>query len=62
MTLSYRETKDLLLDLLWNAVENGNRAEGKPFNPTPEQYEMCCELIKRAKDKIEKYQRMYGLD
>lgn len=53
MTLSYRETKDLLLDLLWNAVENGNRAEGKPFNPTPEQYEMCVELIKRAKDQIE---------
>lgn len=62
MVLSYRKTKDLLLPMLWNAYENGNRYEGKPFTPTPEQWSMCCELIAQAEAYIKQEQEMYGLD
>lgn len=34
----------LIKEMVWNAIENGNRATGKPFTPDPVQYRMLCDL------------------
>ena len=61
MTLSYNEMK-LLLTIIMVAIENGNRATGKAFDPTPDQYEMCCEVANRLEENINRMQTFYGLD
>ena len=61
MVTSYNETK-MLMEMIWIAIENGNRAEGKAFDPTPEQYRMLCELANRGGEYIKRMQRDYGLE
>ena len=61
MTLSYTEWK-LILEMVWIGIENGNRAEGKAFTPTPKQYEMLCEIAKCGGEYVEKMQKNYGLE
>lgn len=61
MTLSYEETK-LLYQMAMLGIENGNRAEGKPFDPTPEQYRMLCGIANRSDEYIKRMQAQYGLD
>lgn len=61
MGFSYKEEK-LISEILWVAIENGNRAEGKPFDPTPEQYRMICDMVNRVDTHIKQMQKDYGLD
>lgn len=61
MAFSYKEEK-LISEILWVAIENGNRAEGKPFDPTPEQYRMICDMVNRVDTHIKQMQKDYGLD
>lgn len=60
MAFSYKEEK-LISEILWVAIENGNRAEGKPFDPTPEQYRMICDMVNRVDTHIKQMQKDYGL-
>lgn len=60
MTLSYNEQK-MIYEMVMVAIENGNRAEGKPFDPTPEQYRMLCDVANRLDDSIDFMQKSYGL-
>ena len=60
MAFSYKEEK-LISEILWVAIENGNRAEGKPFDPTPEQYRMICDMVNRVDAHIKQMQKDYGL-
>lgn len=48
--------------MVWIGIENGNRAEGKAFTPTPKQYEMLCEIAKCGGEYVEKMQKNYGLE
>jgi hypothetical protein len=48
--------------MVWIAIENGNRAEGKPFDPTPKQYEQLCEIANRLEEHIKRMQVFYGLE
>ncbi len=61
MTFSYNEIK-MLYEMVMLGVENGNRAEGKPFEPTPEQYKMLCDIANRAEVYIKTMQERYGLE
>ena len=61
MNLSYNETK-MILEMVWLGIENGNRAEGKPFIPTPEQYKMLCAIANCGEDYVAKMQKDYGLE
>lgn len=61
MTLSYNEMK-LVREMVWIAIENGNRAEGKPFDPTPKQYTQLCEIANRLEEHIKRMQDFYGLE
>lgn len=61
MTLSYNEMK-LLSEMVWLAIENGNRAEGKPFDPTREQYIQLCDIANRLGKHIKQMQDFYGLE
>ena len=60
-TFSYKEEK-MLSEMIWIAIANGNRAVGKPFDPTPEQYEMLCDMADRIGANIERMQKDYGLE
>ena len=60
VALSYQEMK-LVSEMVWTAIENGNRAEGKPFDPTPKQYEQLCGLAHRLEESIKQMQKDYGL-
>lgn len=52
----------MLSEMLWIAIANGNRAEGKAFEPNREQYIMLCDMANRVDADIEKTQKMYGLE
>ena len=60
MTLSYRETK-MLLEMCMIGIANGNSATPKPFDPTPEQYKMLCDIANRSEAYIKQMQKDYGL-
>ena len=61
MTFSYNEEK-LLSEILWVAIVNGNSATPKAFDPTPDQYQMICEMVNRLDANIKQMQKDYGLD
>lgn len=60
MTLSYREVQ-LILDMVWIGIANGNSAEGKAFDPTPEQYEMLCKIANRGEKFIKEMKEKHRL-
>ena len=60
MTLSYRETK-MLLEMCMIGIANGNSATPKPFDPTPKQYKMLCDIANRSEAYIKQMQKDYGL-
>lgn len=60
-TFSYIEEK-LLSEMIWIAIQNGNSATGKPFDPTPEQYNMLCDMANRLDANIEQMKKAYGLE
>lgn len=60
-TFSYTEEK-MLSEMIWTAIANGNRAEGKPFEPNREQYIMLCDMADRVDADIERMQKYYGLE
>ncbi len=61
MTFSYNEIK-MLMEMVWLGIENGNRIEGKPFTPSPEQYKMLCDIANRGEEYILRMQKDYNLD
>lgn len=61
MTLSYKEAQ-MILEMCMIGIENGNSATPKPFDPTPEQYNMLCEIANRAESDISRMQKDYGLE
>lgn len=61
VTFSYKEEK-MLSEMLWIAIANGNRAEGKAFEPNREQYIMLCDMANRVDADIKQMQKMYGLE
>lgn len=60
MALSYNEEK-LVSKLVWLAIENGNSATAKAFEPTPEEYEMLHGIVNKIDEHIEFMQKSYGL-
>lgn len=56
---SHRQ-EELLSEILWIAIANGNRAEGKPFDPNREQYIMLCDMAKKVDESIQQHHKMYG--
>ena len=41
------EEEKLLSEMIWLAIANGNRADGKPFDPNREQYIMLCNMANK---------------
>lgn len=56
------DQKKILSRMIWLAIQNGNSAEGKPFNPTPEEYEQLCDMAKAIDDNIRTMKSDYHLD
>lgn len=61
MTLSYKEAK-MLLEMCMIEIKNGNSATPTPFDPTPEQYNMLCEIANRTEAYINNMKEDYGLE
>lgn len=61
MTFSYKEIK-MLYEMFMIGIKNGNSATPKPFDPTPEQYEMLVAMANRADEYIKRMQKDYGLE
>lgn len=59
MTFSYNDSA-LLEQILLTAYENGNRDEGKPFNPSPEEWKCIGNWLNDIDHSRKEFERMYG--
>lgn len=60
-TFSHKE-EQMLSEMLWMAIANGNRAVGKAFEPNRKQYIMLCDMVNRVDASIEQFKKLYGAE